>query len=74
MAQVLAQEIVFEDEDGNTILHQRLADLGLPDGPCEWADCPAPGVWVGCVLASTSGANAWTICQSHLSQWEASRP
>jgi hypothetical protein len=73
MAQVIVEEVVFEDEEGNTILHQRLSDLNLPPGPCEWDECPAPGAWLGCVLGSMSAANGWTVCQSHLSQWEAAR-
>ena len=71
MAKVIIEEIVFEDEEGNTILHERLTDLGLPSGPCEWDVCPAPGIWLGSVLGSMSAANGWTICQSHLSRWEA---
>jgi hypothetical protein len=73
MAPALKTEVVFEDEAGNTLVHQLLSDLGLDDGPCEWDICPAPGIWLGHVLNSDSAANGWTICQAHLTAWEASR-
>jgi hypothetical protein len=74
MAQAITEEVVFEDEAGYTILHERLADLGLADGPCEWDDCPAPGTWLGCVLDSDSAANGWTICGAHLAQMAVEHP
>jgi hypothetical protein len=74
MSQAVAQEVVFEDEEGNTVIHRRLQDLGLSDGPCEWNECPGPGTWLGSMLNSDSAANGWTICQAHLDGWQASRP
>ena len=67
-------EVTFEDEEGNLVLHRKLADLGLPDGPCEWEECLQVGTWLGAVADSQSAANGWTICTPHLQAWAGEHP